>query len=558
MAAGYISGTSGIGVAKPYEAGLYEAQQDALNRIERNRKLDADIENQKMGQVRQMTEFVKSPTDIFEGDKDVIQGKHNVALDARANYMGIAAKYGIGSEQAKQARQQFDAAQSDYYTSLNQSQNANKIFFEAQKADPSKVDTEHLKNSIAQIASTKLGTKERADALTNPFKDKPVKTVTDIVRATIKGLQNQTVTQRYDPQTNKYISETVTQTFKSPNDIANYATAQYYGNPDMQKAADKAVADVIQNTNNPYGAVLQDIMQKNGLQSLQEAHIFKEAEIQNKNQIANKYIAPNESAYQKARSRYQAKSDVESEDLLDMWKRLGMQFQGVQEALGKKVELPVLKELKDLGAEVQNINGVAYELPMLEGNTLGQKVVKEPILGIDNKPTGDYTESVVPNIVNKAYRLEDGSIIVQVNGEKKPRTFKNITQAMALLISDKDPKKQAQSAAKAFNVARELGAMDDATGVVDVNKIIPVSQEYKQKVRSMYGAEQLPRQVPQTQPKTVPTDVDNQGKPIDAKGAMKQKVEPAKQTQSEWNAAWAKLKSGESMIGLDGKTYKKK
>jgi len=39
--------------------------------------------------------------------------------------------------------------------------------------------------------------------------------------------------------------------------------------------------------------------------------------------------------------------------------------------------------------------------------------------------------------------------------------------------------------------------------------------------------------------------------------ADKAKVAQEAKTQSQWNAEWSKLKKGESMIGLDGKTYTK-
>jgi hypothetical protein len=155
MAAGYISSTSGIGVADPYDAGIYEAQQDALNRIEREQLRAAKEQAAKAEQAKALIGDLKADTGYLPEDSEAIKNTFNNAVKARSRAYQILSTR-PNSQEAKEALDAAKAAEMEYKTIFNASKQDKDALDEMFKGIKEDDDIDDLKAKAAKLRTTPI------------------------------------------------------------------------------------------------------------------------------------------------------------------------------------------------------------------------------------------------------------------------------------------------------------------------------------------------------------------------------------------------------------------
>lgn len=525
MAAGYISSTSGIGVADPYDAGLYEAQQDALNRIDKNKQLDLVKQKQDQDFIVKMSGDVKDPNGFLVEDTDAIRQSYTKAKDTLGRYLAYATK-APNSQIAQQLKKEADDAKANYLFGLQQSNEANKMVFEAQKADGNKFDLDAIKENVAAIRTQPLGSDGRTQAMQNMFKPRRIPSTSEAVGKALKGFDNIETERVFDPASNSYVTTQTKAKFLTPEQQKGAAVSMYATNQDIRNAVDKEVSELI---GTPSILPIENSAKQKGI-SIQEAYLEQELQNQNAKQETLKSAFKPESAYQKAYARAKAEGDVDAEEALSDVAYLAAVFEGHPSVIDKDSASAVdteLKRLKDLGIAIPFPIDGAVRVKGLENRTIGSTVKKDITKYADGSE--DVKEVIIPTVIESAFRTKDGALVVKVAGENQLKRYANLSQAINFLTYSKDPQKQAKATGAVNRAVEDLGAGSSYN--IDTKKIVPLTKEQMTERDNMYS----PKQEAQTKEQAVPS-----------------------KSQAEWNAAWSRLKKGEKLIGFDGKTYIKK
>lgn len=189
MAAGYISSTSGIGVADPIDAGIYEAQQDALNRIERQEAQREREQAQKAAEAKALIGDLKYEAGYLPEDAEAINSSFREAQKARSASYGLIAKY-PNSPQAKQALDDAKAKEAEYKRLWNASKMDNDALIKMTADIKDGDDVEEMKRKIAELRSTDLR-KRTPEQRANLFNIKKQPTLGEAVGGIMKDEKEQ-------------------------------------------------------------------------------------------------------------------------------------------------------------------------------------------------------------------------------------------------------------------------------------------------------------------------------------------------------------------------------
>lgn len=535
MAAGYISSTSGIGVADPYDAGLYEAQQDALNRIQRNRQLDLAEQKQKYDQIKATTSDLSAPTGVMpEHATTTIKTSMDNWTRAKSNYLTLAYRNPT-SPQTLKAKEDMDMKKNIYETLVVDSKGVYDVIKSNDAkiaANPDEYNLEEYNSDLAnlrtvaqgspqyyelvrklkllpapvssvQIAEQFVKNKKASTETGQPKKDAFGNIVADVTSSlyatdeeAIKDAKDLMATDyRYKGQS---FGAKVAKDFQEVASDPNRSDFQYYTKRAKQLGVE------------PMDVYAGDILKKFGF---------------SKQTVQKIGTDPYYKAYQTKMAQLQAEGDNEIEqvgaDIIDLAAAI---------ELSPRVISPQITDDEAAYVRSQGFSPRA-KVPFLEGRVIGR------MASVIDDGKGNLKNVDSDLIVEQAFVDDKGRLFVRTS-DGRTRKFDNMTQAMTLLTYNKDPQKEAKNKANAKKLAESQGALENGYNFVS-NKLAPVSKEEKAKSQKMFGLQT-----------TKPTDLDNDGKPITAKGAMKQKVEPAKVDYAKFP------QSSDGKWYFDGKEWK--
>lgn len=528
MAAGYISSTSGIGVADPYDAGLYEAQQDALKRIDEQKKLGLAEQKQKYDFIKATTSDLTAPTGVMpEHASTTIKSSMDEYAKLKSQYLQEAAKNPT-SPQALKAREAMDMKRNEYQSRVADSKGVYDVIKanEAKVAsNPTKYNLDAFRDAIVKVRTLPQGSPEYYQAV-------------QTLQAPPAAVSSMEIAQQF-AKTQKATTETsAPQKDKFGNITAQVKKGLFANDEDALEAAQNLMAtnykgfgtsianefeEIASDPNRSDFKTYVDGAKKLGVSPLEyyAAQVVKANGYQQET-LQKLGSDPYYKAYQTKTAQLQAEGDNEAEQLSADLLNLAAVFE-------KKPD--ILMTLSDEDRQVQAVKAYGAEpiatAPFLEGRVIGKTT--SYVSSFDVNAKGEKVESVKnvdsDLIVNKAYVDKDGRLYLSTS-DGNTRVYKNLTQALPLITYNKDNDKASKNISAAKKLAESMGALKDDGVLIESGKLVKLSPDEKKKSDAIFSIGVGAMGQKQQPPKTVPTDVDNTGKPIDAKGAMKQKVEP--------------------------------
>jgi len=528
---------------KPDNSGaemLFHALQNNAKRMD-----DKQIAQQKAIQERAlaMTDGVDiDKTGVFEPDLPYFQEQTKGIVDEIGQLYG---KYGgnLTSKEAlqdlnviegKKARLKLEALQSaadkKFYTDSN-----NKLY-----SYPDRYHAEQSASALSNYTKAKLGSRagvqtlvERPPVLMEEM-DKHLKTVTPdkTISAIHKDQYGNDIADIEEVRTPKKVNEAF-QTLYDSNPRAKQAADIEFANlPEQDKQNLIAIRSLTGKESTPIQKIwMGDLAEKN--------YAFKKSGIKGFGKdlaTQDAYIRGRQRYGQDLKNEYNGSLEFEQNaaaangDLSPQAVEITRFHNGGQETM--------MFDPKNKKNGFFAIKGTQTSVP----NTLLGTVVREVM--IDGKPHKEVRAITTESLLNNGVITEDA--ISKQSGVVSLEGLDQTTKQLIFNNIDKYPKYQAIDAistsrangatdAAMFKTAKHYGATKEG-GIIDVSKINPKKTEEKRDIG-------------------VTTPINTAPK---AKVEVKEKVEVPKLTPTQWNSKWGSLKKGESLVGLDGKTYTKK
>lgn len=521
MAAGYISSTSGIGVAEPVDAGLYEAQQDALKRIDEQKKLGLAEQKQKYDFIKATTSDLTAPTGVMpEHASTTIKSSMDEYVKLKSQYLKAATSRSPTSQEALRLKEQMDMKRNEYQSRVADSKGVYDVIKanEAKVAsNPTKYNLDAFRDAIVKVRTLPQGSPEYYQAV-------------QTLQAPPAAVSSMEIAQQF-AKTQKATTETsAPQRDKFGNITAQVKKGLFATDEDALEAAQNLIAtnykgfgtsianefeEIASDPNRSDFKTYADGAKKLGVSPLE----YYAAQVVKSNGYQQETLQKlGSDQYYKSFNAEMGKLNAQGNKEAE---KLGADLLNLAAVFEKKPD--ILMTLSDEDRQVQAVKaygaGPIATAPFLEGRVIGKttsykKDEKGNVINVDSDL-----------IVTKAYVDKDGRLYLSTS-DGNTRVYKNLTQALPLITYNKDNDKASKNISAAKQLAESLGALKDDGVLIESGKLVKLTPDEKKKSDAIFNIGVGAMGQKQQPPKTVPTDVDNTGKPIDAKGAMRQKVEP--------------------------------
>lgn len=522
MAAGYISSTSGIGVADPYDAGLYEAQKDALKRIDEQKKLGLAEQKQKYDFIKATTSDLTAPTGVMpEHASTTIKSSMDEYAKILSQYRQAAVN-NPASPLALKLKEQVDLKNNEFKARVADSQGVYNMIKSVQSkiaANPTKYNLDAIQDAMTTIRTSEQGSEPYYKAIQTLQATPAAVSSMEIAQKFTKPLKANITTSEGEKDKFGNVTAKVTKSLLATDEDAlemgmNMLATNAGG---FGTAIANEFEEIANNPNSSAFKFYADGAKKYGVSPLEyyAAQVLKTNGYQQET-LQKLGSDPYYKAYQTKTAQLQAEGDSEAEQLSADLLNLAAVFE-------KKPD--ILMTLSDEDRQVQAVKAYGAEpiatAPFLEGRVIGKttsykKDEKGNVINVDSDL-----------IVTKAYVDKDGRLYLSTS-DGNTRVYKNLTQALPLITYNKDNDKASKNISAAKQLAKSMGALKDDGVLIESGKLVKLSPDEKKKSDAIFNIGVGAMGQKQQPPKTVPTDVDNTGKPIDAKGAMRQKVEQPK------------------------------